>query len=90
MNEVTKELLKAVSDWEGKFEGAFNIREDGACAGRQSSENIKIESKTDNPGLNIRIAPHAKGDRVYIPACVTHGNVCHYVRAGSRWCRDHR
>lgn len=75
MNEVTKELLKAVSDWEGKFEGAFNIREDGACAGRQSSENIKIESKTDNPGLNIRIAPHAKGDRVYIPACVTHGNV---------------
>ena len=73
MNEVTKELLKAVSDWEGKFEGAFNIREDGACAGRQSSDNIKIESKTDNPGLNIRIAPHAKGDRVYIPACVTHG-----------------
>ncbi len=85
MNEVTKELLKAVSDWEGKFEGAFNIREDGACAGRQSSENIKIESKTDNPGLNIRIAPHAKGDRVYIPACVTHDLVYNdfYVGEGA-------
>ena len=51
MNKVTEELLRLVSDFEGTFRGAFNIREDGQCAGRQSSENIKIESKKDAPGL---------------------------------------
>ncbi|MBR4150747.1 MAG: SufD family Fe-S cluster assembly protein [Firmicutes bacterium] len=71
VDAVTGELLKTVADWEGKFKGAFNIRSNGGCIGRQSSENIKIESKTDNPGLDIKIAPGTKGERVFIPACVT-------------------
>ena len=75
MNQVTEELLKAVSDFTGTFNGAYNIREDGMCAGRKSSKNIKIESKEDKPGINVRIAPGTKGERVYIPACVTHSNV---------------
>ncbi len=75
MNEVTKQLLGIVSDWDGKFDGAYNIREDGGCAGRQSSEHIKIEPKADKPGLDIRIDPATKGESVYIPACVTHGDV---------------
>ena len=57
MNAITQRLLKLVSDWNGGFPGAFNIREDGACAGRQSSPNIRIESKTDKPGLNIYVLP---------------------------------
>ena len=75
MNKTTEELLKIVSDYEGKFKGAYNIRENGECAGRQSTEHISIESKTDNPGLVIRISPEAKQEVVYIPACVTHGDV---------------
>lgn len=75
MNEVSKQLLKQMSDWAGKFDGAYNIRQDGGCVGRQSSENIKIESKADKPGLDIRVAPGTKGETVYIPACVTHGDV---------------
>ncbi len=75
MNTITNELLRMISDFRGKFDGAFNIRENGECAGRQSSENIKIESKQDAPGLVIHIKPHTKGERVYIPACVTHGNI---------------
>lgn len=75
MNTITNELLRMISDFRGKFNGAFNIRENGECAGRQSSENIKIESKQDAPGLVIHIKPHTKGERVYIPACVTHGNI---------------
>lgn len=75
MNKITEELLSQISDWNGSFKGAYNIREDGGCAGRQSSENIKLESKTDCPGLEIRIAPDTKGETVYIPACVTHGSV---------------
>lgn len=75
MNKITEMLLGIVSDWKGGFTGAFNIREDGACAGRQSSQNIKIDSKKDAPGLVIHVLPGTKGETVYIPACVTHGDV---------------
>ncbi len=75
MNKITEKILSIVSDWKGAFEGAFNIREDGQCAGRQSSKNIRIDSKKDGPGLVIHIAPGTKGETVYIPACVTHSDV---------------
>ena len=75
MNKITDELLRMVSGFSGAFKGAFNIRENGECAGRQSSENIHIDSKTDAPGLIIRVRPGTKGETVYIPACVTHGGV---------------
>ena len=75
MNKITEALLELVSDWKGAFSGAYNIREDGVCAGRQSSEHIKIESKEGAPGLVIHIAPYTKNETVYIPACVTHSDV---------------
>ncbi|MBR5156245.1 MAG: SufD family Fe-S cluster assembly protein [Clostridia bacterium] len=75
MNDMTKQLLSMISDFDEKFEGAFNIREDSGCAGRQSSANIKITDKKDLPGIEIHIKPGTKGEKVYIPACVTHGDV---------------
>ena len=75
LNEITKKILETISDFKGEFKGAFNIREDSQCAGRQSSENILITSKTDNPGLDITIKPGTKGETVYIPACVTKGGI---------------
>ncbi len=75
MKSVTEELLKLVSNWKDGFKGAFNIREDGGCAGRQSTEHIQIDSKKDLPGLDIHIQPGTKGETVSIPACVTHGDV---------------
>ena len=61
MKSVTEELLKLVSSWNGTFKGAFNIREDGGCAGRQSTEHIKIDTKKDLPGLDIHILPGITG-----------------------------
>lgn len=75
MNEITKELLKAVSDYDNGYKGAYNIREDGCSVGRRSTEHIKIENKEDAPGLVIRVLPGTRGESVSIPACVTHGNV---------------
>lgn len=75
MNKITETLLRIVSEYDGDFKGAFNIREDGGCAGRQSTENIKIESKTDKPGLEIHVKPGTKGEKISIPACVTRGNI---------------
>lgn len=76
MDSITEKLLGIVSDWKGaSFKGAYNIRENSGCAGRQSSENIKIENKSDNPGIIIKIGSGAQKETVYIPACVTHGGV---------------
>ncbi len=77
MNDITKQLLIARQrfDPETGFTGAFNIREDGGCAGRQNSQNIEITSKSDKPGIDIRVKPGTKGETVYIPACVTHSKV---------------
>jgi len=75
MNSITENLLGIVSEWDGGYKGAFNIREDSGCAGRQSTENIKIENKTDNPGIVIRVKSAAQKETVYIPACVTHAGV---------------
>lgn len=76
MDSITEKLLGIVSDWKGaSFKGAYNIRENSGCAGRQSSENIRIENKSDNPGIVIRIGSGAQKETVYIPACVTHGGV---------------
>ncbi|MBR0210264.1 MAG: SufD family Fe-S cluster assembly protein [Firmicutes bacterium] len=57
------------------FTGAYNIRSNCMSLGRQSTDNVKIDSKTDNPGLDIHIAPGTKGEDVLIPACVTKAGV---------------
>ena len=67
--------MRIVSDFTGSFKGAYNIRENGECAGRQSTENIKITSKTDGPGLVVHVKPNTRDENVYIPACVTHSDV---------------
>ncbi len=79
MNEITEALLAEISDYKGGFKGAFNIRENGGCAGRQSSEHIRIEPKADKSGIDIFIDPFTNGETVYIPACVTKSNVSDLV-----------
>lgn len=76
-NDITGDMLKVISDFDPAtgFKGAYNIREDSKCAGRQSSENITISSKTDKPGIDITVKPNTKGETVFIPACVTHAAV---------------
>lgn len=53
MNDITKKLLSMISDISGEIKGAFNIREDGGCAGRQSTENVDIIPKVGQPGIDI-------------------------------------
>ncbi len=76
MDSITEKLLGIVSERNViSFKGAYNIRENSGCAGRQSSENIKIENKSDHPGIVIKIGSGTQKETVYIPACVTHGGV---------------
>ena len=41
---IDRELLEKIADLTGKPVGAFNIRKDSGCDGRQSTEYIKITS----------------------------------------------
>lgn len=79
MNKITEKLLEVIADWTGSFSGAFNIREDGQCVGRQSSPFVQIESMAGGAGMQIRILPGCKGETVYIPACVTKSDVTDLV-----------
>ena len=75
MNDITKEILKSVSDYNDGYKDAYSIRENGCGVARKSTENIKIDDKEGAPGLVIHVKPGTKGERVSIPACVTHGNI---------------
>lgn len=70
-NEVDRELLEKIADMLGKPVGAFNIRKDSGCDGRQSTENIQIDSKEDKPGINIHIKAGTKGETCHIPVIIT-------------------
>lgn len=75
MNEVTKELLKTVSDLSYMPVGAYNIRENGACSCRHCTEQVEIISKEDKPGIDIIVKPNTLKETVYIPAIVTKSDV---------------
>lgn len=75
LNDIQQDLLHLVADITTTPEGAYNIRSDSESAGRQSTENIQIVSKTDKPGIDIIVKPNTKGETVYIPAIITHSGV---------------
>ena len=64
-------LLEKVADLHGTPQGAYNIRENGESAGRQSTDEIIIETKTDKPGINIIVKSGTKNKSVHIPVVIT-------------------
>ena len=64
-------LLRQIADLEKTPQGAYNIRKNGQADGRSSTANILIESKTDKPGIDIRIKDGTKNESVHIPVIVT-------------------
>jgi len=64
-------LLEKVADLHGTPQGAYNIRENGESAGRQNTDEITIETKTDKPGINIIVKSGTKNKSVHIPVVIT-------------------
>lgn len=71
MDELQKTLLEQVADLHGVPEGAYNIRANGALAGRNTTANIDILSKENGSGIDIRIKPGTKNESVHIPVVVS-------------------
>ena len=55
MDQIQERLLAEVADLHGVPEGAYNIRANGKMAGRSTTANIDITTKTDKPGIDIMI-----------------------------------
>ena len=68
---VDQELLEKIADLLGKPDGAFNIRKDSCCDSQQSTDHIKITSKTDKPGIDIRIVDGTVNETCHIPVIIT-------------------
>lgn len=74
--QVDRELLEKIADLIGKPVGAFNIRKDTGCDGRQSTEHIKIDSRTDGKsGIDIRILDGTVGETCHIPVLITKSGI---------------
>ncbi len=71
MNAIEKQLLEAVADLHEIPTGAYNLRQNGEAAGRNSTANIEIVPKTDKPGIDIRIKAGTRGESVHIPVILT-------------------
>ena len=50
LDEIQKRLLEEVADLHKVPLGAYNIRSNGASAGRASTENIEITPREDGQG----------------------------------------
>jgi len=68
---VDKNILKEISDIDGKIDGAYNIRKNGTGVERKITENINIVTKTDKQGIDIYVKENTKFEFVHIPVIIT-------------------
>ena len=71
LDEIQLRILQEVADLHTVPEGAYNIRSNGALAGRNSTANIEIVSKPDGTGIDIHIKPGTKNESVHIPVVLS-------------------
>ena len=71
LNSIELNLLKTVADIHETPEGAYNIRQNGKKAARNTTANIDIVTKTDKDGIDIIIKPGTKNESVHIPVIIS-------------------
>lgn len=78
-DQVQKDLLKKISDIDGKINGAYNIRKNGEGVERQTTDNINIVTKQDKPGIDIIVKANTNNEYVHIPVIITESGVTDLV-----------
>ena len=71
MDQIQKNLLAEIAGLHEEPAGAYNFRVNGAAAGRNTTSNIDIVTKTDKPGIDIIIKPGTKNESVHIPVVLS-------------------
>jgi len=64
-----------VADLHGVHEGAYSLRVNGKLHGKNSSENITIETKSDKPGIDIYIKAGTKNESLHIPVILSQAGI---------------
>ena len=80
MNDIQKHVLEKVAGISEAPKGAYNIRINGASAGRVSNDYISIVPKENNQGIEIHIKAGTKGETVYIPVVVSQSGLTDVVQ----------
>ena len=75
LTNAEKELLKKITDKDEFKDGAFNIRKNGAVLVRKTTDNVDIITKTDKPGIDIKVKENTKSEFVHIPVMITESGV---------------
>ena len=76
LDKIQMQMLTEVADLHGVPEGAYNIRVNGEKAGRNTTANIDIATRTDGKsGIDIRIKPGTKNESVHIPVVLSESGI---------------
>lgn len=76
ITQIQADILDMVAGLRGAPAlGAFNIRLNGTSAGHANSPNVRIDFKPAGSGIDVRVAPNTKGEKVYIPVVISETGV---------------
>ena len=75
MDQIQKTLLEEIADLHEVPAGAYNIRANGAMAGRNTTANIDIVTKEDKQGIDIIIKSGTKNESVHIPVILSQSGI---------------
>ena len=75
IDQIQQRILEEVADLHEVPAGAYNIRANGAMAGRNTTANIDIVSKEGVSGIDIQIQPGTRQESVHIPVVLSKSGV---------------
>ena len=79
IQELDKELLNNITDYESIRKGAYNIRKNGKGIERKVTDNVNIVTKTDKPGIDIYVKENTKFEFIHIPVIITESGLTDLV-----------
>lgn len=79
LSKMEKDLLENIAGLHKVPEGAYSLRVNGQLVGKNSSDNIVIEKKTDKPGIDIYIKAGTKNESVHIPVILSETGITETV-----------
>lgn len=79
MDAIQKTLLEQVADLHEVPAGAYNIRANGASAGRNTTANIDIVNKDGTDGIDIIIKSGTRKESVHIPVVLSQSGLTEMV-----------
>lgn len=79
LDKIERTMLENIAGLHEVPEGAYSLRINGKLVGKNSSENIIIEKKTDKPGIDIYIKDGTKNESMHIPVILSETGITETV-----------